>query len=197
MVTRFWGCSAMRFLIRIVLLSSAAMLAFAPSSFAQQTKAQMNSYNNTNFTSNGQNQITGAEVNTMNSQMIGSMCGLAQAADCVLPPGAASGGVGPLGGVLTGTLPNPGLAPGAAAANLKQVSLESFWGEVRWVDYCGEYGGDPELAECGGAACCAGGSGWCVSFRSALDDAHCELLLDQRPRSAGDGVPLRGGEHDG
>jgi hypothetical protein len=77
-----------------VLFALAAMLAMTSLASAQQTKTQMNTYNNNNIGANGSNSITGPVVNNMNNQMINSMCGLATAADCVLPPGVVEAAIG-------------------------------------------------------------------------------------------------------
>ena len=77
-----------------ILFALLALLATTSIAPAQQTKAQMNTYNNKNIGANGQNAVTGPIVNNMNSQMIGSMCGLATAADCVLPPGVVDANLG-------------------------------------------------------------------------------------------------------
>lgn len=75
---------------KILGASLLALIVASGSANAQQTKAQLQTYVNSNFTTNGANQITGAKLNTGFNSTITSMCGLALASDCVLPSGVAA-----------------------------------------------------------------------------------------------------------
>ena len=56
----------------LVFFALALTLLSPPLSQAQQTRAQMNAYNNNNIGANGNNAITGTTINTMNSAFINS-----------------------------------------------------------------------------------------------------------------------------
>ena len=103
------------------------ILAYSPNGYSQSTKSALTTELGNDVYTNGQGKITGQNLRQYLTDQLAAQCGLAQASDCVLPPGVAAANLPALGGDLLGSsMSSPTVAPGAITATKLDAQAADF-----------------------------------------------------------------------